>query len=174
MAQKITKLAIFDFDGTLVDTPLPETGKELYQEKTGKQWPHIGWWSKQESLDLQVFEMPTLDEVITDYERCFAEDGTAVVMLTGRRLHLSAHVELILDTKGLKFDEYHYNRGGATEVEKMKTMGKLLEKYPDVDSIEMWDDRLAHIPHFEKWGAEQLESGRIKHFKINIVKGNHH
>ena len=89
MAQKITKLAIFDFDGTLVDTPLPETGKELYQEKTGKQWPHIGWWSKQESLDLQVFEMPTLDEVITDYERCFAEDGTAVVMLTGRRLHLS-------------------------------------------------------------------------------------
>ena len=33
MAQKITKLAIFDFDGTLVDTPLPETGKELYQEK---------------------------------------------------------------------------------------------------------------------------------------------
>ena len=32
---KITKLAIFDFDGTLVDTPLPDTGRQQYQDKTG-------------------------------------------------------------------------------------------------------------------------------------------
>lgn len=169
--KKITKLAIFDFDGTLISTPLPDTGRQEYHDKTGKPWPHIGWWGKQESLDMAIFDMPTLDEVISDYERSFSEEGTAVIMLTGRRLHLSPHVEVILDTKGLKFDEYHYNRGGAaTEDEKMKTMTKLLEKYNDVTDIEQWDDRLSHIPIFEEWGEKMCENGRLKSYKINIVK----
>jgi hypothetical protein len=30
-----------------VDTELPESGKQIYLDKTGKEWPHIiGWWGK--------------------------------------------------------------------------------------------------------------------------------
>lgn len=172
--QKITKLSIFDFDGTLVDTPLPDTGRQTYQDKTGKPWPHEGWWSKHESLDLKVFDMPTVEEVIEAHAKEMAEEGTAVVMLTGRITDLAKHVEAILESKGLKFDEYHYNRGGETSYSKRKTMDKLLEKYKDVTHIEMWDDRLAHIPAFEEWGQAHVASGRLTHFNINLVKGNHH
>lgn len=168
--RKITKLAVFDFDGTLVSTPLPDTGRQEYHNKTGKPWPHEGWWGRHESLDMEVFDMPTLEEVIADYEKATAEESTAVVLLTGRMIKLSEHVKVILDAKGLTFDEYHYNRGGATEMAKMKSMEKLLEKYKDVTEMEQWDDRLTHIPIFEEWGRKQCDSGRLKSYKINVVK----
>ncbi len=38
--EKITKLSIFDFDGTLIMSPLPDTGKIEYEKKTGHPWPH--------------------------------------------------------------------------------------------------------------------------------------
>ena len=37
----ITKIAIFDFDGTLMDTPHPDAGKKEWEEKTGNDYPHI-------------------------------------------------------------------------------------------------------------------------------------
>jgi FMN phosphatase YigB (HAD superfamily) len=174
MSKKITKLSIFDFDGTLVNTPLPDTGKQQYHDKTGKVWPHEGWWGRHESLDLNVFEMPTLEEVIVDYEKAKTEDSTAVILLTGRMIKLSDHVKVILDAKGLKFDEYHFNRGGATEDAKKKSMERLLEKYNDVTEMELWDDRLAHIPIFEDFLQKLVEGGRITNFKINVVNGSHH
>ena len=167
--KKITKLAIFDFDGTLVNTPLPDVGKVLYQEKTGNPWPYEGWWGRHESLDLEVFEISTVADVIVDYEKAYAEEHTAVILLTGRMVKLTDHVMAVLKAKELVFDDYHLNRGGATEVAKMKSMEKLLLKYPDVIEMELWDDRLAHIPIFEEFGQKLIDSGRISHFKINVV-----
>ena len=167
--KKITKLAIFDFDGTLVNTPLPDTGKIQYEEKTGKVWPHIGWWGKHESLDMEIFDISTIEDVISDYEKEFADDNTAVVLLTGRMVGLTPHVMGILEAKNLKFDDYHLNRGGATEIAKIKSMEKLLEKYTDVSEMELWDDRLAHVPIFQEFGDKLIGDGRISKFKINVV-----
>ena len=167
--KKITRLAIFDFDGTLIDTPLPEVGKVTYQEKTGNPWPHEGWWGRHESLDLEIFDMPTVDTVIADYEKQMAAEDTACVLLTGRMVKLTSHVMAILKAKNLPFDEYHLNRGGATEMAKMKSMEKLLEKYTDATEIEQWDDRLSHIPIFQEWGDKQVASGRLLKYKINVV-----
>jgi len=172
--KKITKLAIFDFDGTLIDTPLPEVGKDQYLEKTGKPWPHEGWWGRHESLDMEVFEMPTVESVITDYEKETADENTAVVLLTGRMVKLTDHVMAILKAKDLTFDDYHLNRGGETSQAKIKSMEKLLVKYTDATEITMWDDRLEHIPIFEAWGETQLKSGRLTHFKINVVPAGRH
>ena len=173
MDKKISKIAIFDFDQTLVSTPTPERGKEIYEDKTGTPWPYYGWWSKKESLDLEIFDIPVVDEVIKDYHIEKQNDETLVVMLTGRLSKLSAEVEKILAEKGLEFDEYHYNKGGSTDVAKMKTMESLLEKYPTVTEIQQWDDRLEHIPIFEQWGKEQCLSGRLKDFSITVVLGGH-
>lgn len=169
MDKKITKLAIFDFDGTLIDTPLPEVGKVIYQEKTGKPWPHEGWWGKSDSLDMEIFEMATVADVITDYEKEYADENTAVILLTGRMVKLTEHVMAILKAKELVFDDYHLNRGGATEVAKIKSMEKLLIKYPDVTEMELWDDRLLHVPIFQEFGDKLIADGRITHFKINVV-----
>lgn len=167
--KKIIKLAIFDFDGTLINTPLPDTGRQEYHDKTGNPWPHEGWWGRHESLDMEVFDMPTLEEVITAYEKETLDENAAVILLTGRMIKLSEHVKIILDAKQLKFDDYHFNRGGATEDAKVKSMEKLLEKYKDVIEMELWDDRDAHIPIFQKYGDSLIASGRLEKFKINHV-----
>jgi len=40
----ITRICVWDFDGTLINTPVPEKGYVQYKEKTGQDWPHKGWW----------------------------------------------------------------------------------------------------------------------------------
>lgn len=172
--EKITKLAVFDFDGTLVDTPLPDFGKPEYKKKTGKEWPFPGWWGQPLSLDMSIFDMPTVPMVMVAYKKEKPNTETAMIMLTGRMVKLGDKVKAILDDKGLTFDEYHYNRGGATEVAKMKTLDNLLQKYTDVDNVEMWDDREEHLPIFQEWGDNKLKEGRLKYFKLNHVPQNRH
>lgn len=167
----ITKLSIFDFDGTLIDTPLPDKGRIEYQEKTGQPWPYEGWWGRHESLDMQVFDMQPVESVIEAYEQEIINPETIVVMLTGRMVKLSQHVETILHTKGFKFDEYHYNRGGTTFEAKISTLEKLLNKYPDVTTISMWDDRQEHIDGFKAWGESHP---RLSKFEIHLVPADRH
>ncbi len=172
--KEITKLSVFDFDGTLVDTPLPEFGKKEYQEKTGKTWPFPGWWGQPLSLNMDIFEMPTVPMVISAYKKEKINPETCMVMLTGRMVKLGDLVKKILDAKGLRFDEYHFNRGGSTETAKIKTMESLLGKYTDATELEMWDDRLEHIPIFQAWGDNLVKSGRLKKFNINVVPADRH
>ncbi len=87
---------------------------------------------------------------------------------------LGTYVKDILDSKGFEFDEYHYNRGGSTEVAKLKTLEDLLSRYPDVQVVELWDDRDEHIPIFQAWGDEKVKSGRLSDFKINHVPQHRH
>jgi len=172
--KNFTKLTIWDFDGTLVDTPLPEEGKKTYKEKTGKDWPHAGWWGQPMSLDMQVFEMPTITNVINDYKKEIQNSDTMIVMVTGRMVKLTDLVKEILNRHGLKFHEYHFNRGGSTESAKKKTFDQILSQHPSIKEVELWDDREEHIPIFQAWGDEHVASGRLDKFNINVVPSVRH
>lgn len=171
---KIQKLAVFDFDGTLLDTPLPENGMEIYKIKTGHEWPYKGWWGREESLDPTIFDIKPIGSVISDYKKESSDQNTGVIMLTGRITKLADKVKSLLDSNGLTFDGYFYNGGGSTDTEKIKTLNKLLVDYPNIRFIEVWDDRVPHIPIFEQWGKEQCLNGKLDDFKINLVFSNHH
>lgn len=170
IGKMITKLSIFDFDGTLVDTPLPDKGRIEYEEKTGKKWPYEGWWGRKESLDTTIFDMSLVDVTMTAYKEELSTPNTLMVMMTGRMSKLSGEVKHILDTKNLSFDKYLFNRGGGTLEAKIKSLDALLVEFPNVKTVEMWDDRIPHIPEFQKWG----DSKDGIDFKINLVNGSHH
>lgn len=169
MERKIKKLSIFDFDGTLVNTELPETGKPRWKEVKGTDWPHQGWWGRAESLDIEAFENAVIDHVVEDYKKEKNGGENLTIMLTGRMSNLSTHVEKILEKHGLEFDRKYYNTGGDTITCKLKTLTKLLIEFPDVELVECWEDRLEHITLFEQWGVEQCKLDKIKEFKINHV-----
>ena len=57
---------------------------------------------------------------------------------------------------------------------KKWAMEALLKKYPDVEEIQMFEDRVAHVPIFEEWGKKQCLSGRLKEFSITVVPSVNH
>jgi hypothetical protein len=170
----ITKICVYDFDGTLVSSPLPEQGKLAYKEKTGIDWPHEGWWSKPSSLDMTIFDIPVINSVIESYTLEQDNEGTLMVMMTGRLTKLSKEVEIVLTNHGLVFDKHIYNMGGSTIESKIKSLNKLLVEYPNVIDVLLTDDRVEHVPIFQKWGDSQIEQNRLTKFHINVVPTGRH
>lgn len=165
----ITKLSVFDFDGTLVDTGTPETHKPIWKEKTGTEYPHKGWWGRKESLDMSVFDFQAKPDVVSAYNQESSNGETMVIMLTGRRPKLGNEVKAILDSKNLSFDLYLYNYGSDTLSNKIEQVNRILGDVPSIVDLEMWDDRNEHIPKFEQWGKELVNSGRLNSFNMNHV-----
>jgi hypothetical protein len=171
--RNINKIAVFDFDGTLINTQLPETGKIEYEKKTGKPWPHQGWWGRPESLDLGIFDMPIIKSVEIDYIREKSNQKTLLVLLTGRMKKLEPEVLKVLEKYNLVFDEYYFNTGGSTDVFKVKILTELANRYPHC-AFELWEDRHEHIPIFENWGKDAVLAGKITDFNINVIYSGHH
>ena len=163
----ITKIAIFDFDGTLMKTPHPDTGKIEWEEKTGKDYPHRGWWSKRESLDTNVFNINPIKDTVMEYLAEYEDPNTLVIMLTGRLSNQADQVENILNSQGIIFDEYHYKNDGDTLSSKLNTIQSLLNRYPNVNFIEIYEDREPHAKGFEDWGKENSID-----IKVNLVEEN--
>jgi hypothetical protein len=160
----INKISIFDFDGTLMKTPHPEEGKKQWEEFTGKEYPHIGWWSKPESLDDAVFDIQPIENTVADYLIEKSNPSTLVIMLTGRIPHQAEQIEELLLLHNISFDEYHYKGNGDTLTSKFNTIKSLLNRFPNVKEIEMWEDREPHAIEFKKWGEENEVN-----LKVNLV-----
>lgn len=161
---KVTSLAVFDFDGTTVDTLYPEIGRPIYKEKTGSEWPFKGWWGRPESLDMKIFDFKAIPEVKADYNKIVGDEDTLRVLLTGRRPNLGGEVKTVLDANGYKFDKYLFNYGSDTLSNKIEQIMNLLKEFPNVKMVTMWDDRVEHAPEFKKFLEGLVSSGRIESY----------
>ena len=167
------KLSIFDFDGTLILTPIgsPEN-KQTWADYYGKPWLYRGWWGREESLDTDVWDMPVVKEVFDDYQKEVKNPNTVMVLLTGRLVKQGDLVRQIVNDRGYHFNHYLFNTGTETLRNKITHILNLLTKYPSVREIEMWDDRPAHFEKFQELGDRLVESGRIDSFYLNKVKSD--
>ena len=163
--ENITKISIFDFDGTLMKTPHPEKGKKEWENFYNKDYPHIGWWSKPESLDDAVFNIEPIESTVSSYIKEKENPNTLVIMLTGRLPHQNDQIVELLSLHNIFFDEYHYKETGDTLSSKLNTIITLLNRYPNVSSIEMWEDREPHAISFKEWGRENNVP-----IEVNVVK----
>lgn len=113
----VKMLRIFDFDGTLCDTPAntPEN-KKLYEKHTGLPWdiskddavrlsrrlgrpvnPRRGWWGRAESLQPPIVPDPApldlwVQSTVDTFEANYDEPETYTVLLTGRHAGLEQEV----------------------------------------------------------------------------------
>lgn len=156
----VTTLHIFDFDGTLCHSPLPETGVHQWAEHHGKEWPYKGWWSKEESLDLDVFEIPVIEFVYNAWKEAKHSENAATFLLTSRLYKLKPHVLKVLDKHGIHFDGYYFKHFGK---EKPDVVMDILKQYPNVKEVHVWDDRDKEIAlykqamrEFEKLGIKLM------------------
>lgn len=165
------KLVFFDFDDTLFHTPSPETGKHIWKEATGNEWPHIGWWGKKETIDIDIFDIPANEWVMKHYE-LHKNDPDSVIMVATGRLNkvkgMRENIERIFEKHGLVFEEVHLNWGGDTLKFKQKLFEQKIGE-SEYDELIMFDDRQEHLPHFEEWAGETAIRKDLKVTVVDVV-----
>lgn len=145
------KLICFDFDKTLCNTSEPEEGKIIWKEKTGYDYPHVGWWSKPETLDLKIFDTPLNKPVYSEYLKAVSDSDNFVILATGRIERLRKEVESVLNKYNLSFDGIFLKRGpGDTFYFKRTLFERLISELQPEEFI-MYDDREEHLVDFKEW-----------------------
>jgi len=131
------RLVIFDFDGTLIDSPEKESGKIEWEEKTGQPYPYDGWWGRKESLDTTVFDIKAFPTIKKQFEQEKATPDTEVVILTARMEKLRPFIEEILQNNKIVADDVILKRGGES---KGDVIMNIVKYNPDLKEIVVYDD----------------------------------
>jgi hypothetical protein len=183
--KNFNKISVFDLDGTLLDTDTPESGKTLWQKEFGFEWPFKGWWGRPESLDSRIYFQkdpkltPGLKEIglkknifdntpiprtLSAYKEQSARPDTLSILLTGRHAGVGQLVTDILNSKGIKFDDYIYKTGNLDTADfKIEVLNKLVSNNPYLKEMEIFEDRNDHLPIFQAWANEQSFKVIIHH-----------
>jgi hypothetical protein len=170
--EDVKKVTVIDFDGTLIDTTLPEIGKKIWKEKTGNEYPHRGWWSRRESLDIDIYPNEVFSDIEIEYNKAKSESNTFVSLCTGRITPLTKQVKVILNKYNFKFDDVvltgdkRFNNGASDTLSfKINYLNSLQKEFPNLEEIEFFDDRTHHNATFVNWGDKQKILVTINHVK---------
>jgi len=145
----IERLCAFDFDSTLIRTYEPDEGIRMWEDYYGVKYPHKGngWWSKPESLDTKVFDISPNESVLNQLNFELSQPNTHVILLTSRIFKLRPEVEKILELNNIYVDEIDMKK---SEEDKGVRILKYLDKYPNIHTINVYDDRDVEIDVFKK------------------------
>lgn len=141
----ITTLNVFDFDGTLIDSPTPEVGKQMYKQITGINYPHKGWWGQLDSLS--PFNLKPLSITQKYYSELKNKPNSLTILMTNR---LAKFEDIIKEKiKGIyDFDMLNFK---TNQKEKPERIIDILEKYPTINTINIFDDMDEQINLFNEF-----------------------
>lgn len=94
--KQYTKLAIFDFDGTLAMVPERPAAHEPQHGWNGKDW-----WGSHQSLSPPFYNGEMNEEVVEAFKKAKADPSTRSVLMTGRRGYISHAVRNVLQNNNL-------------------------------------------------------------------------
>ena len=132
----VTKLCVFDFDGTLFKSPEKPEGESN------------SWWLFAKSLDepaaphkpgKEYWYNKTVDLALKNIK----DPSTYCIMLTGRSdRFLNNRINELLLQRNLLFDEVGLNDSGEeSEDFKIARINEILKYLPNVKKLEMWEDQ---------------------------------
>jgi hypothetical protein len=120
-----------------MDTPSPEGGKEQWSQAKGIPYPHVGWWSRAESLDTEVFDIKPLPNILSKLNSDRNASDTHVIILTSRQEKLRPQIENVLALNNIGVDEIVMKKGRD---DKGDVILKYVEANPDLENVVVYDD----------------------------------
>lgn len=136
-------LNVFDFDGTLMNSPLPEEGMPLYKQITGNDWPHRGWWGQIDSL--APFDVKPIEKTKKLYDKFTSIPNSVSILMTNRIPKFESVVREKLKDHYI-FDYYDFKNDHR---EKPDRISEMLKMNPSIDTINIFDDMDEQIARFE-------------------------
>lgn len=159
------KIAVYDFDGTLCDSPLPEEGKIIWKKVTGEEYPHQGWWGRLESLSTDVFDINLFPNVVSSLNNDMLSNDTYTIILTSRIERIKPAIEKILNDNNVKVDNIFLKRSGDEKDARLENIIKSLG-LDSLESVDIYDDREKEFIAFERF------MNNNPNLKVNIFKCN--
>ena len=157
-ANEDLEIHIYDFDGTTFGSPAKPSW-----------WTGRGWWGNPKSLEPPIVPLKPGPEwwngsVVSSAKKSIANPNVYAMLVTGRiDKFFRWRVPELLKQKGLKFDAVHLNPADTpTWKFKVELMGKYLKKFPQVKTLNMWEDRKEHIGHFKNFLKKNNMKGEVK------------
>ena len=133
---KITKLCVFDFDGTLFKSPEKPDGEGN------------SWWLFAKSLDEPAApHVPGKEygynKTVNEALKSINDPSTYCIILTGRsERFLDKRINELLLQRNLLFDEVGLNDSGEeSENFKIARINEILKSLPKIQKLEMWEDQ---------------------------------
>lgn len=174
------KLQIFDFDGTLVYSPLRNTflkvkgvgqgtAQQLYDKwladnkKPKRKWS--GWFGRKETLLHPIFPRPLKEDMLNrEVADLFVEsqnDSNVITwMMTGRHSgigHLVRDILMGYDILDETKARCLYATRTPTLLWKLDTITEAVIE-EEISEVEMWEDRVEHVEAFTEFGQDSLST----------------
>lgn len=147
------RTVIYDFDGTLFNSPTREQAKTCLN----KDFAFEGWWGRPESLLPPVVpQNPTsewyIQHTIEQYRKDAQNQNTKLVLMTGRPIKIRTRVQEICDFYELKFHEYYFRgqknqKGNDTFEIKCNFITQSI-MHEELKVLEIHEDREEHVQGF--------------------------
>jgi len=160
----IKRLVAIDFDKTLMQTFEPEEGMKIWSDAKGVAYPHLGWWSKPESLDMEVFDIKPFPNVLSLLRREVGNKETYVIILTSRQEKLQPEVQAVLDANHIVVDKLDMKRSEKTKGEKIL---EYIHEFPELKQIDVFDDRESDILDYKEIRSQIPEHIRFRIFQAD-------
>jgi len=138
------RLAVYDFDGTLIDSPEPLEGKPIWEKYYNTNYPHKGWWGRKESLDTNVFDIKPFPSILAKLQEDMADPDTSTIILTSRMEKLRPELENILKLNNISVDDLITKNGRE---DKGDVILKIAQYNSDLQEIVVYDDFAGKMPN---------------------------
>ena len=144
VASEIKVLNIFDFDGTLFDTPDADTGKADYERIFKVPYPRKGWFGREESLK-DEYNIPAIKSTKRFYEKLVQKPDSLTIAISDRVFFLKERLSEFLSDRGYYFDDILLKYGNVGKAERLQNFW---ENYPGVKEINVFDDRQSALDQY--------------------------
>ena len=149
------KLAVWDFDDTIIRTPGPESFKRLLNENImsldGINKNRFSFWDNPLSLDEDYFQLVSKKPAIDLWNKNELNPNISQILITNRCTSMLTHIDNILESLNIKMDGLY---SGSDNGGKIKVLKSLLNANQMYDHVQIIEDSIYNLYDYQEFLIE--------------------